>query len=340
MHKPIIDSENINYKNLIVFIASSFSKVVKLPLIAVLVVIIYFLFLKTPSYSAKVSFYTDYKKVAESSLFTPFLSGISGGESLNFSIENYIISDKFLEEISLKTYNINGKSQSLVEAWSNDYNKIFSINPIDLVKKINDQFMINKNLNVEQRKLSFTKKKLKNSISHKEERLSNLHTIHVTVRRDALLPEQIANAIYNSTISYSNEITNTKAIEKREFINDRVNQVRKDLENFENEMIIFLNNNKSLDSPNLLIQKGRIERNIILHTQLLANLSDQLELSKIDAKDSTSSIFLLDKPTVSYSKAGITPLRAVTLIFIIMFIASLSLECYRNRHQLFVFNRR
>jgi uncharacterized protein involved in exopolysaccharide biosynthesis len=340
LHKPIIDSENINYKNLIVFIASSFSKVVKLPLIAVLVVIIYFLFLKTPSYSAKVSFYTDYKKVAESSLFTPFLSGISGGESLNFSIENYIISDKFLEEISLKTYNINGKSQSLVEAWSNDYNKIFSINPIDLVKKINDQFMINKNLNVEQRKLSFTKKKLKNSISHKEERLSNLHTIHVTVRRDALLPEQIANAIYNSTISYSNEITNTKAIEKREFINDRVNQVRKDLENFENEMIIFLNNNKSLDSPNLLIQKGRIERNIILHTQLLANLSDQLELSKIDAKDSTSSIFLLDKPTVSYSKAGITPLRAVTLIFIIMFIASLSLECYRNRHQLFVFNRR
>ena len=162
----------------------------------------------------------------------------------------------------------------------------------------------------------------------------------MTVRRDALLPEQIANAIYNSTISYSNEITNTKAIEKREFINDRVNQVRKDLENFENEMIIFLNNNKSLDSPNLLIQKGRIERNIILHTQLLANLSDQLELSKIDAKDSTSSIFLLDKPTVSYSKAGITPLRAVTLIFIIMFIASLSLECYRNRHQLFVFNRR
>ena len=201
MHKPIIDNENINYKNLIVFITSSFSKIVKLPLIAVFVVILYFLFLKTPSYSAKVSFYTDYKKVAESSFFTPFLGDISGGESLNFSIENYIISDKFLEEISLKTYNINGKSQSLVEAWSNDYNKIFSINPINLVKKINDQFMLNKNLNVEQRKLSFTKKKLKNSISHKEERLSNLHTIHVTVRRDALLPEQIANAIYNSIIS-------------------------------------------------------------------------------------------------------------------------------------------
>ena len=93
------------------------------------------------------------------------------------------------------------------------------------------------------------------------------------------------------------------------------------------------------------LQADVVERELVkdfysANQQLLANLSDQLELSKIDAKDSTSSIFLLDKPTVSYSKAGITPLRAVTLIFIIMFIASLSLECYRNRRQLFVFNHR
>ena len=338
MYKQIISGENINYKNLIIFIKGSLSKVIKLPLVAVAVVLVYFIFFKTSSYSAKVSFYTDYKKTAESSFFTPLLGGIAGGESLNFSIDNYIISDKFLEEISLKTYHINGKSQSLVEAWSDNYNKIFSINPIDLVKKINDQFMLNKTLNVQQRKINFTKKKLKSSISHKEERLSNLHTIHVTVRRDALLPQQIANAIYNSIISYSNEITNTKAIEKREFINDRVNQVRKDLENFENEMIIFLNNNKSLDSPNLLIQKGRIERNIILHTHLLANLSDQLELSKIDAKDSTSSIFLLDKSAMSSSKAGTSLLRAITLVFFMVFILSLFLECYRNRRELYEFN--
>jgi hypothetical protein len=199
--------------------------------------------------------------------------------------------------------------------------------------------MLNKNLSIEQRKLSFTKKKLKSSISHKEERLSNLHTIKVTVRRNGSLPKQIASAIYSSTISYSNEITNTKAIEKRNFINDRVAQVRKDLESYENEMIIFLNNNKNLDSPNLLVQRGRIERNIILHTQLLANLSDQLELSKIDAKDSTSSMFLLDKAEVSNVKAGIAPLRAISTVFIIVFLVSLSVECYRNRNELFIFNR-
>ncbi len=337
MYNPIIDNENISLKNLIIFLKMIFSKVVKLPLFAVLLIILYFTFFKTPSYSAKVSFYTDYKKASESSLFTPFIGVISGNESLNFSIDNYISSDKFLEEISLQKYNVNGKEQTLVELWSKDYNKVFSINPIDFIKKIDNQFMLNKNLNIDERKLAHTKKKLKNSISHKEERLSNLHTITVTLRRDAFLPQQIANAVYSSTISYSNEITNTKAIEKRDFINQRVNQVKKDLENFENDMIIFLNNNKNLDSPNLLIQKDRIQRNITLQTQLLGNLSDQLELSKIDATDSTSTIFLLDKPATSSSKAGTSPLRAIILIFISVFIASFIFECYKNRKELFIF---
>ena len=340
MYKPIINNEIFNYQNLIIFLKSNFVKLIKFPILAVVIVIIYFIFFKTPTYSSKISFYTNYKKAGESSLLTPFLGAMNGDESLNFSIDNYIVSDKLLEEISLKKYDINGESQSLVDFWSQDYNKIFSINPLKFVQNINNQYMLNKNLNIQERKLSFTKKKLGNSILHKEERLSNLHTIYVTVRRDAFLSQQIADAIYNSTIAYSNEITNTKAIENRNFINDRVNQVRNDLENFEDEMILFLNNNQSLNSPSLLVQRGRIQRNINLHTQLLANLSDQLEISKIDAQDSTSSIFLLDKSAVSYSKAGIAPLRAVILIFFIMFIASISLELYRNRDELFVLNHR
>jgi len=337
LYNPIIKNENISLKNLIIFLKLIFWKIIKIPLFAILLLILYFTFLKTPSYSAKVSFYTDYKKASESSLFTPFIGVITGDESLNFSIEDYITSDKFLNEISLKTYNINGKNQTLVQLWSEDYNKIFSINPLNFIKKVDNQYMLNKNLSIDERKLDFTKKKLRNSISHKEERLTNLHTITVTLRRDAFLPEQIANAVYSSTISYSNEITNTKAIEKRNFINDRVNQVKNDLENFENEMIDFLNKNKNLDSPNLLIQKDRIQRNITLQTQLLANLSDQLEISKIDAKDSTSSIFLLDAPSVSSYKAGTSPLRAIILVFIFVFAVSFIFECYINRKELFIF---
>ena len=98
MYNPIIENENISLKNLIIFLKLIFRKIIKIPLFATLLLILYFTFLKTPSYSAKVSFYTDYKKASESSLFTPFIGVITGDESLNFSIEDYITSDKFLKE--------------------------------------------------------------------------------------------------------------------------------------------------------------------------------------------------------------------------------------------------
>ena len=50
-------------------------------------------------------------------------------------------------------------------------------------------------------------------------------------------------------------------------------------------------------------------------------------------------MFLLDKAEVSNVKAGIAPLRAITTVFIIVFLVSLSVECYRNRNELFIFNR-
>ena len=73
--------------------------------------------------------------------------------------------------------------------------------------------------------------------------------------------------------------------------------------------------------------------------KLVPLLNPYFELSKIDAKDSTSSMFLLDKAEVSNVKAGIAPLRAITTVFIIVFLVSLSVECYRNRNELFIFNR-
>ena len=322
--------------NLFKFIKSNLFNLLKLPLLAVCIVLIYFVLFKTPSYSSTVSFYTNYQKQSESSFLTPYLGSFVDSQDLNFSVENYIHSDKLLEEICLNKYYINGEEKTLVDLWSEDFDKIFSINPIAFFGNINSQIMLNKNLSLDERKLNFTKKKLSSSILYKEERLSNLNTITVILRRNAVLTQKIAEEIYNSIIRYSNEITNSKAIEKRDFIQERVNQVQLDLEKHENEMIAFLNSNKSLNSPHLLVKKDRLQRNIDLHAQILSNLNDQLEISKIDAKDSTSSIFLLDKSSMSSSKAGISFSRATLLVFVIVFVLVFSFELYSNRRELFI----
>ena len=84
-----------------------------------------------------------------------------------------------------------------------------------------------------------------------------------------------------------------------QFISERLEEIKNSLEKSENEMLVFMENNKVLTSAKFEVKKDRIQRDITLFNQLYLSLSDQLELAKIDEKDDTSSIFILDMPQVS-----------------------------------------
>ena len=73
--------------------------------------------------------------------FITSLSGVSNSD-LGFSVSDYINSDKFLKYVLENEYNIDGEKKTLVDYWGAGYNKIFSINPIGMLLKIN------KNLNL------------------------------------------------------------------------------------------------------------------------------------------------------------------------------------------------
>ena len=135
-------------------------------------------------------------------------------------------------------------------------------------------------------------------------------------------------------VEYSNEVTNTKASEKREFIEGRIKQVKYELESSERKMIDLLQKNKDLSSPILLLEKERIERDITLFGQLYLSLSDKLESAKIDEKDTTSPIFVLDSPNIS-SKAGIEFHKGLIFIFIFVFMLSFFLKLFNSREELF-----
>ena len=137
-------------------------------------------------------------------------------------------------------------------------------------------------------------------------------------------------------VEYSNEVTNTKASEKREFIEGRIKQVKYELESSERKMIDLLQKNKDLSSPILLLEKERIERDITLFGQLYLSLSDKLESAKIDEKDTTSPIFVLDSPNISSKKAGIEFHKGFNFfIFIFVFMLSFFLKLFNSREELF-----
>jgi len=341
LNKPIIESEFINLKNLFSFILHVLRKYSRIFLLIFLVFTVYFFVLKTPSYSSKVSFYTNYNEGTQSSALS-FIRSFTGDRFakalyLGFSVSEYLNSEKFLQEIVEKKYNIEGNQKTLVDHWGVSYNDVFSLNPFTFVKKTNRKFNLKADLSVEQKKLILAKEILRNSINHTEDKVSSLNEIIVTARKNPELSQQVLNNIYDSVVKYSWEITNTKAKEKRAFVAARLAQAEANLEKAENELILFLKSNKNLDkSPLLNMQRDRIKKDITLYNQLSITLADQLEIAKINEQDNTSTIFLLDAPYLIPYKAGSGFLQSIISLFIIFSILLLFYESYNKRDELFL----
>ena len=175
---------------------------------------------------------------------------------------------------------------------------------------------------------------MKENLYHFEDDNSSLHVVVIKVD-DLQLANQISQSIVSSIINYSTSITNIKAKEKAEFIQERLNQTKVSLENSENEKLLFSEKNKDLSSPSLVLKSNRLNRNILLYSQIYASLSEQLEMAKIDQQDSTSSIFLLDESNVSSYKPGNTFLKNILILCIIFFSPLVVFQAYKKRDSLF-----
>jgi len=335
MYSPIIDNDKIKFSNFNIFLRRNFKKSFTVSLIFMLFFLVYF-FVKSPSYSSKISFYTNYVESSSPNILTSFLGSSSAlGGGLNFSVNHYLTSDRLLSEVVEKEYLINDEYMTLVQYWGDDYNNFLTINPISLLSKINKNIMLNSELSTNDKKRHFAKEKLKKSIKHSEERLSNYHEISVKHGNQYLTKEIVKN-IYFSMVQYSNEVSSLKATEKKDFIMERLIEVKSELKSAEVKMINFLENNKDFSSASLIFEKERIEREIQLSAQIFLTLTSNLESAKIDEKDTSSPLFLLDQPEITSYKSGIEFHKGTIFTFIFFYMLSTASEMIRNRRNLFL----
>ena len=242
-------------------------------------------------------------------------------------------SRKFLQEIVQNEYVIDKKEISLINFWGKNYKNFLTINPLTILNRLNNNIMLNQNLSEIEKKSYFARSKLKSSINFSEDRKTALNIISIKVKNHSVLSVEIMNDIYDSIISFYNEVNNIKAEEKKQFIQDRLIEVKNELKQAEENMILFLETNKEVKSPTLVLKnkalKGKLiySRNYIL--AFLINLSLQKLMKKIIHHQ-----FLLDSPNVSSNKNGISLLRALIYIFILCFLLSISYFIYKDREEL------
>jgi len=324
---------NINYQILYKLILNNFIAYLKIFFVLVFINIAYF-FIKTPSYTSEISFYSTYNDTQEASLFSPLSSLMGNTGSLNFSISDYVKSDKMLQELVEKEYFIDGEKENLVDFWGSDFINFYDLNPISFLLKINKHLNLNPSLSDFDKKSFFAKETLSGKIDFSENRITSIYNVSITVGKYPSLSKEIIENAYNSILNYVSQIENSKASEKIIFIKERLNQVSLELKEAENEKLVFLQNNKRPFSASLILKEQRIQRKISLHADVYSNLSNQLELAKISQKDNTSSIFILDKANLASEKDGRSLLINTIIIFLLSFVCYYLFIMYKNINQI------
>lgn len=321
----------IKYRILLELIARNLSTYIKILFFIIIINISYF-FIKTPSYTSSISFYSSYKDIQETSLFNPLSSLMGNVGTLSFSISDYVKSDKILQELVEKEYIINGEKITLIDLWGSDFVNFYDFNPISLILKTNKHLSLNSSMSDQDKKTFFAKEKLKNKIDFSENRITSIYNISISIGKHPSLSKQIIENAYYSILKYVGEIENLKASEKIDFINGRLNQVNSDLQKAENEKLIFLQNNTRPFSPSLGLKEQRIQRKIDLQFDVYLNLSNQLEIAKISQKDDTSSIFILDKASLAIEKDGLSLLMKIVIYAFLSFILYFVFLFFKNIH--------
>jgi len=108
---------------------------------------------------------------------------------------------------------------------------------------------------------------------------------------------QIADRLLHEVSRFNLETRQSEAASERAFIEARVDNARKDLQEAENELQAFLQANRQFqDSPELAFQYERLQRNVSLRQQVFTTLVQSFEQARIAEVRDTPVMTVLQPP--------------------------------------------
>jgi uncharacterized protein involved in exopolysaccharide biosynthesis len=158
--------------------------------------------------------------------------------------------------------------------------------------------------------------------------------VGVTVRaRSGVLAEQIAERLIELVNVYNLETRSSQARAERQFVEDRLREAEVELADAEAALQGFLRQNRMFrDSPELVFEHDRLQRQVALRQELVTSLSQAREQARIDAVRDTPVITVVEtaagsarpqaRGTVTRAVlAGVTGLAvAILLAFLLEFL--------------------
>ncbi len=144
------------------------------------------------------------------------------------------------------------------------------------------------------------------------------------------LTADILNEIVLSLDKYIRTKKSSTAGNQREFIEERLNTVKKDLTRAENVLKEFRERNRLVSAPELLLDQERLIREVTMNATIFTELKKQFELAKIEEVKNIPVINVLDKARASAVKENPKRSFIVILSFVFGLFGTIGIELFRK----------
>ena len=166
---------------------------------------------------------------------------------------------------------------------------------------------------------------LQDNIKVSKARLTSIVTLEV----GAIEPDfavDLTNAIINESDKLQRQFKTHQVSDKRSFIEDRIKDVKKDLESAQEGLKEFREKNRQVQySPALLLEEERLTTEMDVKKEIFSTLKQQFELAKIEEVEGGATVQILDKPVAPYQQSNPKVLLSIFLSVFVGFGLSIVL---------------
>ena len=278
--------------------------------IILIIALAYLIFLAKPYFESTVTVIPEYG--SKSSMLGQLsglaeLAGVKVGEVAPTEIyQNIISSETVLQNVIYAKYK------------TDEYPDSVNLIQYFEIKEKDDNPVIQKRKSF----LALYKTLVEGRIKTDIDRMTKVLNVTVTMP-EAQLSADVANRLVESLDSYIRTQRKSYATEQSFYIEKRTSQIKDSLSIAENRLKIFREQNRiTSQSPNLLLEQGRLMRNVEILQTVFIELTKQLEIAKIDQIKDAPVLNVKEYAKNPVKKTG--PKRANSLIMIMFFSFILS----------------
>jgi uncharacterized protein involved in exopolysaccharide biosynthesis len=251
------------------------------------------------------------------------VAGINIGESNPTAIYQKLIqSETVLEPVIYKKYStIEFKMPvNLLEYFEIELDKTDATDPIYMQER--DKY------------LQMVEMLIKESITTNLDRITNI--LSITVRTpERQLSSDVANSLILSLDQYVRTKRKSNAKDQRIYIEERTKQVKDSLDQTEELLKKFREQNRIINSPPLLLEQSRLLRTIEILQAIYIELTKQMEIVKLEEIKDSPIINIQEEAGIPIKKSGPSRMKYLIIVLFVSISFSSGWFMFKNILQLY-----